>query len=68
MKLEIVRGPLPLGEASRAKYRIARSEGDAFKVRVVDADSPTFTADFTAAFKANVRRARRENPKLIAAE
>lgn len=60
MKLEIVRGPLPLGEASRAKYRIARGDGDAFRVRVVDADSPTFTA-----FKANVRR---ESPKHEAAD
>lgn len=68
MKLEIVQGPLPLGNASRAKYRVAQGAGDAFKVRVIDADSPTFTADFTAAFKANVRRVRRENPKLEAAE
>lgn len=64
MKLENLRGPLPLGEASRAQYHIARGEGDASKVRVVDADRSTFTADF----KANVRRVRRKNPKIRAAE
>ena len=68
MKFQIVDGPLPLGQASKPRYRIARIDGQEIKVRVVDADSPTFTADFTAAFRANVRRVRRENKLLKAAE
>ena len=64
MKVHIVDGPLPVGKASRPRYRTARVDGQEVKVRVVDADSPTFTADFTAAFRASVRRARKENAKL----
>ena len=61
MKPRIVTGPLTDGTPAKAKYRIARSNGTSMKVRIVDADSPTFGADFQAAFAENVRRARREN-------
>ena len=67
MKVHIVDGPLAVGKASRPRYRTVRIDGQEVKVRVVDADSPNFTADFTAAFQASVRRARKENAKLLLA-
>ncbi|ARR55764.1 MULTISPECIES: hypothetical protein [Sphingomonadales] len=60
-KILIVDGPLPSGKPSKPKYRTARMDGDVVRVRVVDADSPDFGADFEAAFRANVRRARQDN-------
>jgi hypothetical protein len=66
MKVEIVEGPVSAGAVSKPKYRTARSDGASIRVRIVDADSPSFGADFEAAFKANVRRARRENRLLKA--
>ena len=65
MEVVIVDGPLERSKAGKPRYRTARAAGEkAMRVRVVDADSPTFGADFEAAFKANVRRARRENRAL----
>ena len=60
-EIVIVDGPLSVEKPGKAKYRTARSEGKVVRVRVVDADSPTFGADFEAAFRANVRRARQDN-------
>lgn len=69
MKIDIVDGPLDAGTPGIPRYRTVRSNGKAMKVRIVDADSPVFAADFGAAFAENVRRARRENRALaIAAE
>jgi hypothetical protein len=65
-EIVIVDGPLPSGKPSKPKYRTARMNGDVVRVRVVDADSPTFGADFEAAFRANVRRARQDNRALKA--
>ncbi len=64
MKIEIVDGPLKIEKAGKAKYRVARSGDQTVKVRVVDADSPAFGAEFFEAFKANVRRARKDNRSL----
>lgn len=64
MKLNIVEGPLTDGTPGKARYRIARSDGGSFKVRIVDADSPSLGADFHSAFAENVRRVRRENKAL----
>lgn len=50
-----------LGKPSKAKFRTARRDGKSVRLRVIDADSPTFAADFLASFAANVRRARIEN-------
>jgi hypothetical protein len=61
MEFTIVDGPLDAGKPSKPKYRTARVNGRSFRVRVIDADSPTFAADFGSAFKANVRRARQDN-------
>ena len=60
-EIVIVDGPLPSGKPAKARYRTARSDDNVVRVRVVDADSPTFGADFEAAFRANVRRARQDN-------
>ena len=68
MKYEIVKGPLDPGKPSKARYRVAQAEGQQLRVRIVDAESPSFAADFQAAFRANVRRLRRENSVLAAAE
>jgi len=68
MKYQIVQGPLDAGRPAKARYRTASQDGGTLRVRVVDADSPSFAADFQAAFRANVRRVRRENRLLDAAE
>lgn len=68
MAFEIVDGPLKSVKPARARYRTVHSEEGSFRVRIVDADSPTFGADFESAFKANVRRIRREDDQVKAAE
>lgn len=68
MAVTIIDGRLSSGKTSKPRYRIARAEGQAVRVRVVDADSPTFGDDFEAAFKANVRRVRKENRALKAVD
>lgn len=60
----VVDGPLDPGKPTKAKYRTVERNGTRVRLRVVDADSPRFTADFHASFAANVRRARRENRAL----
>ena len=64
MKFEIVEGPIADGKAGKPRYRTAHVDGAPLRVRVVDADSPSFGADFAAAFSANVRRVRRDNRAL----
>jgi hypothetical protein len=54
-------GRLDAGKPSKPKFRTAQRDGKRVRVRIVDADSPHFAADFTASFAANVRRARSEN-------
>lgn len=56
-----VDGPLDLGKPSKPKFRTALRDGKRVRLRVIDADSPSFAADFQASFAANVRRARNEN-------
>lgn len=56
-----VNGRPDIGRSSKPRYRTAQRNGETVRLRVVDADSPHFAADFQAAFAANVRRARREN-------
>lgn len=59
-----VDGPIDPGKPSKPRYRTAERDGKRLRLRVVDADSPRFTADFGASFAANVRRARTENREL----
>lgn len=66
MKVEIVDGPLKVEKAGKPRYRTARSNGYIVKVRVVDADSDAFGSEFFEAFKASVRRARKDNRELNA--
>lgn len=56
-----VNGTPDAGKPSKPRYRMAQRNGETVKLRIVDADSPRFAADFQAAFAANVRRVRREN-------
>ena len=62
----VVDGPLDTGKPGKAKYRTVERDGTRLRLRVVDADSPSFAADFQASFAANVRRARDENRALDA--
>lgn len=64
MKIEIVKDGIDAGQSGRVRYRTVEADGTAMRVRVVDADSPSFAADFGAAFRANVRRIRRDNRAL----
>ena len=66
MKVEIIDGPLKVEKPGKARYRIARSDGQTVKVRIVDADSAKFGDEFFDAFKANVRRARKDNRRVQA--
>ena len=61
MKIDIVDGPIDLGKPGKPKYRTVRHDGKLVKLRVVDADSPRFGAEFEASFRASVRKAREEN-------
>jgi len=60
-RIVTVDGPLESGKPARPRYRVAERDGERVRLRVIDADSPTFAADFQASFAANVRRARLEN-------
>lgn len=69
MKVEIVKDGIDAGQPGKARYRTVEADGAPMRVRVIDADSPSFAADFQAAFRANVRRIRREGRALdLAAE
>jgi hypothetical protein len=58
-------GPIPVGKPSRRRYRTATApDGSTVRIRMIDPDSPTFTADLTDMFRENVRRARAENKAL----
>jgi|GWRWMinimDraft_9_1066018.scaffolds.fasta_scaffold07584_2 hypothetical protein len=64
-KVKIVKGPVDAGKPGRARYRTAIAEnGDKVRIRMLDPNSPTFTADFLSSFRANVRKARAENKAL----
>lgn len=64
-KLEIVDGPIEIGKPSAPRYRTAIGpDGKAVRVRTLDPNSATFSADFLSSFRANVRRARAENKAL----
>ena len=64
-KLEIVDGPLEVGKPSAPRYRtVIGPDGKQVRVRTLDPNSATFSADFLSSFRANVRRARAENRAL----
>lgn len=68
MALHLVDEPVTGEKAAKPRYRKALVDGRSIRVRVLDADSPTFGADFASAFRQNVRRLRRDNRMLDAAE
>ena len=56
---------IDVGKPGRARYRTAlNGDGQPVRIRVLDPNSPTFSADFLSSFRANVRRARAENKAL----
>jgi hypothetical protein len=56
---------IEIGKASPARYRTAIGpDGKRQRIRVIDPDSPTFSADLLSMFRANVRKARAENKAL----
>lgn len=64
-KVKLVDGPVDAGKASKPRYRTAIGpNGKKVRIRVLDPNSPTFTADLLSSFKANVRKARAENKAL----
>lgn len=64
-KIEFAQGPIDIGKPSAPRYRTAiGADGEPVKVRIVDPNSPTFTADFLSMFRANVKHARAENKAL----
>jgi hypothetical protein len=61
----IVTGEINVGKPSRPRYRSAVGpDGKSVRIRMIDQDSPTFTADFLDMFRANVRKARAESKAL----
>jgi len=64
MKVDIVDGPIDLGKPGKPRYRTVHKDGKAVKLRVIDADSPQFEAEFLASFRASVRKAREENKAI----
>ncbi len=59
--------PVTGGKRAKPRYRKAFDGERHVRVRVVDADSPTFGADFESAFRANVRRIRADNRRIAQA-
>lgn len=63
-KIEIA-DKVEVGKPSKPRYRTAVGpDGKNVRIRILDPNAPTFTADFLANFRANVRRARAENRAL----
>ena len=64
-KVKLVDGPVDAGKPSKPRYRTAIGpNGKKVRIRVLDPNSPTFTADLLSSFKANVRKARAETKAL----
>ena len=64
-KPKIVEGPINIGKPSAPRYRTAIGpDGNQVRIRVIDPNSPTFTADLLSSFRANVKRARKESKAL----
>lgn len=50
--------------SGKANYRTVRKGDRIMRVRVIDADGPDFTREFTSAFRNSVKHARAENREL----
>ena len=56
---------IDVGKPARARFRTAVGpDGKPVRIRMIDPNAATFTADLLSSFQANVRRARAENKKL----
>jgi hypothetical protein len=63
-KMTVVKGPIDPGKPMKARYRTTHRDGKEVRIRVIDADSPDFAAQFLSAFRGSVRKARKENKSL----
>ncbi|HKX78885.1 MAG TPA: hypothetical protein VJM34_10240, partial [Novosphingobium sp.] len=61
---EFVIGSISQAKPKKVTYRRTTKDGRVVQMRVLDTDSPDFTAQLTDAFRSNVRRARAENRQL----
>jgi hypothetical protein len=64
MTRTIVKAPLDPGKASKPTYRTATVDGKKVRIRVIDVESPTFSADLLAGFRSSIRQVRKENREL----
>lgn len=64
MTRKIVEASLDPGKASNPTYRTAIVDGKKVRIRVIDVDSPTFSADLLAGFRSSIRQVRKENKAL----
>lgn len=53
------------GSAGVVSKRIRTSDGKFFVFRYVDANSASFGSDFDSVFRSNVRKARRDNKRIV---
>jgi hypothetical protein len=59
-----VDGPIDPGKAGKPRYRTVMKDGEQVRIRVLDSNSPDFTAQFLSSFRNNVKKARKENSDL----
>lgn len=64
VKIVRVQGAIDPGDPGKTRYQTVMRDGETIRLRVVDADSPAFGAQFLSLFRSNVRRARKENRQL----
>lgn len=66
MTVTIVDSKIDPGKAAKPTYRTAIVDGKKVRIRIIDAESKTFAADFLAGFQANIKRARAANRAVAA--
>lgn len=63
-KIVRVEGAIDPGKPGKARFRTVEKDGKTVRIRVIDADSSDFGAQFLSAFRSSVRDARKENQAL----
>lgn len=63
-KIIWVEAPMDQQKPGKPQFRTVVKDGRRVRIRVIDANSPDFTAQLTSAFRGNVRKARKENQAL----
>ena len=64
MTVKFVQKRIDPGKSSKPSYRSTTVDWRKVRIRVIDANSETLTADLLAGFRASVRYAREENRDL----